>query len=62
MHIGKSTFQPFITTTTSCRQSFLTFKVVPPSFEHGLVLPSNFDKGRRGGGGHKHKIIDRPFN
>ena len=29
------------------------FKVVPPSFEHGLV------KGWRGG--HKHKIMDRPF-
>ena len=34
------------------------FKVVPPSFEHGLVLLATLT---RGGGGHKHKIMDKPF-
>ena len=35
------------------------FKVVPPGFDHDLLL-CNFDKGRRGD--HKHKIIDRPLS
>ena len=39
--------------------SSLPFKVVPPSFEHGLVLLATLISLWRGG--YKHKIIDRPF-
>ena len=35
------------------------FKVIPPSFEHGLVLLATLKRG--GGGCHKHKIMDKPF-
>ena len=37
----------------------LTFKVVPPSFEHGLEFLATLIMGWRGD--HKHKIMDRPF-
>ena len=36
------------------------FKVVPPSFEHGLVMLATFKRGG-GGGGQEHKIMHGPF-